>query len=530
MQLWVLEDSWGNSAQPDLMPDSSQCVLEGRRGLGLIPGAIRERLVVTGFDEPCPDQGIDRISDRGDPFRPMVPPGLRLLDSQKLLYVPECVLDRPPVRESGDQQGRGKLQISGEEEVVLLNAGGIARDDQENIAAWQDRVPDDPSNVDKSGPDLSSLHRFHRSPFFGGASNLGRGWEARPSAGPGSTFPVNWRRSFPVERSIASNPADDMRPGGLPSSKGSIEAIPDEIDLAFWEPSDGLLDHFLHQVEHRLSDLLVRPFPIQSHVDGQGQRLAAPRRSDLHAQQDELEAPGVDDALRSRANRITTVFCSGDLSARLLVNGVIANQPEVVGVSEQPDDQDGEGVKECPRGPGGGPEETMISIVSVFSPGIAEMVDRSHKPPTGTENPAFDNVEKQSLTGFCKNRKKPLYKNPNLGYSEHDRSSSVKMRLASHLHCSRGTALSGTGSYQNVRKSTCYIPLPSGSMNPLSRFMRTAAVRFVHVEGSCVNPFFSALPSGPCFLPVYSPSRVAVAVARRVRPGNRRRPKPPFTN
>ena len=454
MQLWVLKDSWGNSAQPDLMPDSGQCVLEGRRSLGLIPGAIRESLVVTGFDEPCPDQGIDRISDRGDPFRPMVPPGLGLLDSQKLLYVPECILDRPTVGEPGDQQGRGKLQISGEEEVVLLNAGRIARDDQENVAAWQDRVPDDPSNVDKSGPDLSSLHRFHRSPLLGGVSNLGRGWETRSSAGPGSTLPGNWWRGFPVKRSIASNPADDMRPGWLPPCKRSVKAIPDEVDLALWEPSDGLLNHFLHQVEHRLSDLLVRPFPIQSHVDGQGQRFAAPWWPDLHAQHDDLETPGVDDALRSRANRITTVFGSGDFSARLLVNGVIANQPEVVGVPEQPDDQDGEGVKECPCGPGGGPEETMISIVSMFPPGIAEVVDRCHKPPAGTENPAFDNVEKQSLTGFCKNRKKPLYKNPNLGYSEHGRFSSVKMRVMSRLHCIRGTALSGTGSYQNVQKST----------------------------------------------------------------------------
>jgi len=454
MQLWVPEDSWGNSAQPDLMPNSGQCVLEGRRGLGLIPGAVREGLVVTGLDEPCPDQGIDRISYRGDPLRPLVPPGLGLLDSQKLLYASECVLDRPPVREPGDQQGRGKLQVSGEKEVVLLNAGGIARDDQENIAAWQDRVPYDPSSVDKSGPDLSSLQRFHRPPVLGGDSNLGRCWQARPSAGAGPTLPGNWWRGFPVERSIASNPADDMRPAWLPPSKGRIEAISDEVDLALWEPSDDLMYHFLHQVEHRLSDLLVRPFPIQSHVDGQGQRLAAPWWPDFHAQQDDLEAPCVDDALRSRANRIATVFSSGDLSARFLVNGVIANQPEVVGMSEQPDDQDGESVKEGSRGPGGGPEETMISIVSMFPPGIAEVVDRCHKPPAGTENPAFDNVEKQSLTGFCKTRKKPLYKRPNLGYSEHGRSSSVKMRVMSRLHCSRGTAFSGTGSYQNVRKST----------------------------------------------------------------------------
>ena len=94
----------------------------------------------------------------------------------------------------------------------------------------------------------------------------------------------------------------------------------------------------------------------------------------------------------------------------------------------------------------------MVGIMRVSPFWIPERKDRGHSATAWTKNPAFDDVLQQELGGFRESCMKGLYKFLNLGDSDHGRSSSVKMRVASHLHCSRGTALPGTGACQIFSK------------------------------------------------------------------------------
>ena len=52
MKLRVTGHSFRNSYGPDLMPDSGQCVLKRRSGLGFVSRAAGKQVKVSIFDEP----------------------------------------------------------------------------------------------------------------------------------------------------------------------------------------------------------------------------------------------------------------------------------------------------------------------------------------------------------------------------------------------------------------------------------------------------------------------------------------------
>ena len=95
MKLRGVGHSFRNSASPDLMPNSSQSVLKRRIGFGFIPGTVWKLLEIAVFDEPAPDQRIDRITHCGDLLRSAPLPGLGLFNPQKLLPIPKSIFNRP---------------------------------------------------------------------------------------------------------------------------------------------------------------------------------------------------------------------------------------------------------------------------------------------------------------------------------------------------------------------------------------------------------------------------------------------------
>ena len=165
----------------------------------------------------------------------------------------------------------------------------------------------------------------------------------------------------------------------------------------------------------------------------------------LETQQDDLKTPGVDDPLLCGTNCVPAGFGSIDFSTSLLVNGIVPQEPEVGGVAMESHHKGSEGFEETRQGPCSGPEPTMVGVMSVNMLGIAELKNRRDETAAGAQNPAFENVLEKNPAFFVENSMHGLHKLQEIGYTDHGRSSNLKMGIAFHLHRNRGTATSGTG-------------------------------------------------------------------------------------
>ncbi len=423
MNIRVVGHSCGKSGLPYLMPNSGQSVLKRWPGLGPIPWAVWERLEITVSDEPPPNQGIDGISNRSDLFRPASLPGLRLFDPQELFSNAKSILNSPPVLIARDDELRGQPEVGREEVVVFFNPCGVAKDDQPNVSARQDLVPDYMLDDDQPAALFPPLDGLDRPPVGCLGGNLFRSGEPL-SARPGPTFlPRSLPGRLPVDGSIASNSTDQMNTRGKPPRQRCIEAVCGEIDGSAWEPVRHVQEHVAHQVQNRLSQLLIGTLAIETHVGRQSKRLSAPGGYEFEAQQNDLKTPDVHDLLGGRANVIPACLGAIDLAARFLVNGVIANQPENVGVTEQGHECPGQGLEKRGNCPCPGAEPTMIGIMGTASLGIAKLVDRRHKTTARAKDPALDDVLHQNPGRLGENCMKGLDKFPQQWYPDHGRSS-----------------------------------------------------------------------------------------------------------
>ena len=478
MTIRAIRHSFNKSGDPDLAPDCGQGILKRRRGLGFIPWPVRKTLEIAVLDEPTPNQRIDGIPQGSDSFRPRAFPGLGLLNPQELLSVSEGIFDGPPVKIARDQSPRLHRQVGGEEEIVFLHSFGVPRDHQPNALSWHDSVPYHVADKNESFSFLPPLIGFDNFPIFGCCCNLFGGWQLLPLLPRPSSFssPV-FRRHF-VNGRIMSNPADQVNSRRDTSGQRSIETVSDEVNQAIREPVHDFKQHFVHQVESRLSGIFIGPLPVEAHVDRQRKRFSTPRGANQQTQQDDLKAPGIYHPLFCRPNRIPARFGPFNLPASFLMDGVVAEDPDDVGMSIKAHDRHRKGSQEDLQAPFPGAYEAMVSIMRVLPLRISKKINRSDKPTTGAKNPAFEKILEKNLTWPSKNREELLYKGSNVRYLDHGRSSYRRVRLASHLHCSARTAFSGTGSYQNVRKSTL-ISRTKRSTGPLEAlFVRFQFPRF----------------------------------------------------
>ena len=231
-----------------------------------------------------------------------------------------------------------------------------------------------------------------------------------------------------------------------PSSQRCIKSVGNQVDGSVREPIHDVEQHVLHQVKHRLPNLFAGAFPVKTHIDWQSQRFASPGRFDFKAQQDNLQTPCVDNFFGGGSNRISTGFGTDNLSPGLFVNGIVANKPKDDWMPKNANNDFGQCLEKSRSRPSPDSEPPMVGVMRVTPFGISKLKNRGYNPSAWTKNPALENILQQFPAGCGKNCVKRLYKLPQLRYSYHGRSSSVKLRLPSHLHCSRRTALSGTGS------------------------------------------------------------------------------------
>lgn len=85
-----------------------------------------------GDEETIPDQGIEPIGKRGGPYRAVAGPALWLLGAEQLFDIPEGDLDGPASAVQIRYLKGTRREIGREEIVVLLVAGWVAHDDQQD--------------------------------------------------------------------------------------------------------------------------------------------------------------------------------------------------------------------------------------------------------------------------------------------------------------------------------------------------------------------------------------------------------------
>jgi len=235
-----------------------------------------------------------------------------------------------------------------------------------------------------------------------------------------------------------------------------VEPISNKNDLSLWKPSSYVHKHLSHEVQQALSGRFGGTLPIQAHVDRQRKWFSAPWRNDLQAKQYNLKAPSVDGAILCGSDSIPARFGTGNLPTCLFVNSVVTKDPQDIGMAKKSDHKHSQRLEKLVQRPFPCTEKAMIGIMSMPPMEVAKLVDGCHEFPARAKNPANDDVGKKIQAGFGENPDEGLYKRINWRYSGHGRISSVKSGCLIHLYCSRDTTISGTGSHQNVRKSTFY--------------------------------------------------------------------------
>src|SRR6266702_3439738 len=118
-------------------------VQEARGGLAGVPGPDAPGgLAVPAGEVAAPDSGVKPEGEHHLTGRTVVLPGLGVLGPGVLLDLFEAALDGPAAGVTGGGLGSGGGQVGGDEEVVGLDAGRVADDDQADQGVLADLVPE----------------------------------------------------------------------------------------------------------------------------------------------------------------------------------------------------------------------------------------------------------------------------------------------------------------------------------------------------------------------------------------------------
>src|SRR5947207_7377288 len=83
---------------------------------------------MAGLGVPDHGQVIDVENERGGSLRGAGDTVLRIFEAQELFHVAKANFQRPAQRKSGEDLGRSKLEVGGEEAIVAASMRGIVRD------------------------------------------------------------------------------------------------------------------------------------------------------------------------------------------------------------------------------------------------------------------------------------------------------------------------------------------------------------------------------------------------------------------
>jgi len=376
------------SFSPKLPAKAAYRIREAWPTLQRIPGLNHEVLLARLLLQvPQPNHRVQPQTQARSTFGALTLERLRLLTAEILFGVFERILDRPAVGIASYDLGGRHPHIGGKEKVVFFFAFRIPADHQQ-YGLLRNSVPQQNFRVNQSGPVFPSFADFYLLPM---ANRFGHFLRTEKSlaffARTAATFLLRLHRQI-VKLGIAFYPRDNGSVGKFLAGQAGVKTIGYHSKQPFRTPRGDFLDHLLGQFDQ--TGLFSA---MQSHVDRQSQRLAAPGRLNLQSQYHQVQAPSQDISGGSRTDRISPPGSALDLFAAVVKQGVVQSQGYgsfAIECFYQYLSQ--HSPKPC-HAPAGMGEETVKSVVSMSAIRVCERQDTAYGPSDGAQNPSVEQLD-----------------------------------------------------------------------------------------------------------------------------------------
>jgi len=138
---------------------------------------------------------------------------------------------------------------------------------------------------------------------------------------------------------------------------------------------------------------------VQSHIDWQTQRFAAPGRIYSQCKHYQAQTPGVDYICTGRTNRVSPPARTVDFPAAAMEQGIVQIGGYYTGWVKYPDQQNRQKSPQLAHCPASIREKPVISIVSFPSGWVCEWQNAGDGMFCGAENPSCCEIEKNLCRG-----------------------------------------------------------------------------------------------------------------------------------
>jgi hypothetical protein len=327
---------------------------------------------------------------------------LRLLAAQKLFCVFERVLDSPSVVVTFQNLDGGHCQIGRKEKIVSFFASRVSAY-YKQYRLMRNPIPYYLTGINQSLYCFASLAKLYLLPVVDIRSHLLRvgkafAFLARPASGFLSSF------GRQIENlCVALYTRNKICLEHLFSSQRCVKAVCNQSKPPFRQPLMELVYHLHCQFYQSIAVLAV-----QSHVDRQSQRFAAPGRLYLQCQDDQIQSPRIDNALLCRANSIPPITCAIDFSAAAMKQCIVQSNSNDTCRAKDPDQCQCQDLPEFVDVPTAIWKETMVGIVSTLKAWVGKWKDASYCFSSRAQYPSTFKSGENLCPGSSKNWKKLL--------------------------------------------------------------------------------------------------------------------------
>ncbi len=392
-----------NSILPKHTTQAAQSIRKARSDFARIP-RLNKEVSVPGFlpKVPQPDRRIKPQAQSCCSLGAFAFPRLRFLAAYKLFGVLESILDAPAARKTVYYFRSSKTQIGGKEKVVFLFACPVSTDYQEH---WFLRypVPYSFSGIHKPFSFLASFAGFDKLEVANSFGHLFGGREFLAFLARSASCLFSFLAQQIVNICVPTHTRDYMSVGYILSCQRGVKTVSTAQKTPLRQPEDNLRKHLAGQFCKSRSVLSV-----QSHIDWQPQRLAAPGRIYSQCKHYQVQTPGVDHICTGRTNRVSPPACAVDFSATAMKQGAVQIGRYYTGWVKYSDQQNRQEPPQLAHCPGSIREKPMIRIVSFLSSRVCEWQDASDGMSCGAENPSGYEIEENFCRGNREYREKVL--------------------------------------------------------------------------------------------------------------------------
>ena len=351
---------------------------------------------------PQPHHRIQTQTQRRSSFWALALVRLRLLAAQKLFRVFECVLDGPSVVVAFQNLGCAHGQIGRKKKIVSFFAERVSAY-YKQYRLMRNPIPYYLTCINQSFYCFASLTKLYLLPVVNIRSHLLRVGKAFAFlARSASCFLSSFGRQI-ENLCVALYTRNEMCLRHPFSSQRCIKAVCNQSKPPFRQPLMELVYHL-----HRQFYQSIAVLSVQSHVDRQPQRFAAPGWLNLQCQNHQIQSPCIDNALLCRADSIPPITGTVDFSSTVVEQRIVQSEGNSSCAIKDFDKHQSQDLPERIDIPTGIWKKTMVGIVSTLKAWICKWQDARYCSPCRTQNPAGHQTRENLCPRSRENWKKLL--------------------------------------------------------------------------------------------------------------------------